>query len=285
MEEEAVYCDHGGGQMTVRHILGLSGGKDSAALAIYMKEQGITPKGMEYFFCDTGVELPEVYAFLDKMEVYLGQEIARLGAGAPGGKDFFHYLKMHDGMLPQARRRWCTRDMKLKHMEQFVGDDQAITYVGIRADEHRKGYLSHKPNISAEYPFIENDIVRKDVFEILERTVGIPEYYKWRSRSGCYFCFFQRRDEWIGLHEEHPDLFQKAVDIENSVNAQFTDMRERYTWIQGESLAELLTRKDQIIEQSRLAQIKKKNKTWQEIVADDEDDDDPEEQACAICSL
>ena len=42
----------------VRHVLGLSGGKDSSALAVYMKDK--VPE-MEYYFCDTGKELPETY--------------------------------------------------------------------------------------------------------------------------------------------------------------------------------------------------------------------------------
>lgn len=52
-----------------RHVLGLSGGKDSAALAIYLKEQG-RDKDIEYFFCDTGAELREVYDYLDRLEDY-----------------------------------------------------------------------------------------------------------------------------------------------------------------------------------------------------------------------
>ena len=55
-----------------RHLLGLSGGKDSAALAIYMRDK--IPE-MEYFFTDTGAELPETLAFVDLMEGYLGKKI------------------------------------------------------------------------------------------------------------------------------------------------------------------------------------------------------------------
>ena len=60
-----------------RHILGLSGGKDSAALAIYMS-QHYPELNIEYFFTDTGHELPEVYQFLDKLESSLNINIARL---------------------------------------------------------------------------------------------------------------------------------------------------------------------------------------------------------------
>jgi len=62
--------------MTVpeRHILGLSGGKDSTALAIYMKDR--VPQ-MEYVFCDTDKELTETYEYLNRVEAFLGKRIVR----------------------------------------------------------------------------------------------------------------------------------------------------------------------------------------------------------------
>ena len=209
-----------------RHVLGLSGGKDSAALAIYLRDTyPDIHKQAEYFFTDTGAELQEVYDFLDKLEAYLGKEIKRLSPE----RDFEHWLKLHNNYLPSPRQRWCTRMMKIKPFEAFVGDDPVVTYIGIRADENREGYVSQKDTIQAVFPFIEDGLVRTDIFKILEDTVGIPEYYRWRSRSGCYFCFFQRQDEWLGLKREHPDLFADAVRIEKEAG-------QGYTWVQGKTL-------------------------------------------------
>ncbi len=64
-------------QKPVRHLLGISGGKDSAALAIYMRDK---IPDMEYFFADTGAELPETLEFVDLMEDYLGKKIIRINA-------------------------------------------------------------------------------------------------------------------------------------------------------------------------------------------------------------
>ncbi len=260
----------------IRHVLGISGGKDSAALAIYLKQQNRVPD-MEYFFCDTGVELPEIYTFLDKLEVYLGSPIKRLG----NKKDFFHHLKMKDGMLPSPQQRWCTKDMKLAPFEEFIGNDECVSYIGIRADENREGYISHKQNIKPAFPFIHDGLVRNDIFNILRETVGIPEYYEWRSRSGCFFCFFQRKEEWIGLSERHPKEFARAVEIEK------TEGGKGYTWIDGLTLEQLIEKKDEILTNSkkRKAQIanKKDNRSWQDILIEDKQDD--ENQACLICSL
>jgi len=88
-------------QKSVRPLLGISGGKDSAALAIYMRDK--VPE-MEYFFADTGAELPETLEFVDLMQDYLGKEIIRLNAG----RDFDHYLKLNGNFLPTARSLFCT---------------------------------------------------------------------------------------------------------------------------------------------------------------------------------
>ncbi len=272
----------------LRHVLGISGGKDSAALAIYIKEHyPDVHEKVEYFFSDTGAELPEIYEFLDKLEAYLGKEINRLSSGA----DFEHWLKLHDEFLPSPKQRWCTRVMKLKPFEDFVGDDPVISYVGIRADENREGYISHKETIKAVFPFIEDGLVRDDIFKILEDSVGIPEYYKWRSRSGCYFCFFQRQSEWKGLKENHPALFEKAKEFENRVRRKhvwdegMVDVGGHgYTWSQAGTLDELVAKAEKR-ELLLSGKVPKSSKVrWQDVLKSEEDDD-PDEQACLICSL
>ena len=96
-----------------------------------------------------------------------------------------------------------------------------------------------------EFPLLDNDdvLVKDDIFRLLrESGVGVPAYYEeipfevdgktgtyCRSRSGCYFCFFQQRIEWVWLLEQHPDLYEKAMTFE----------KDGYTWIQGETLTDL----------------------------------------------
>ena len=271
-----------------RHVLGLSGGKDSAALAIYIKDRyPEIHKKIEYFFTDTGAELQEVYDFLDKLEAYLGKEIKKLSSGKP----FEHWLKIHNEYLPSPRQRWCTRMMKIKPFEAFVGNDPVISYVGIRADENREGYISQKETIKAVFPFIDDGIVRDDVFQILEDTVGIPEYYKWRSRSGCYFCFFQRQDEWLGLKRNHPELYEQAKEFEQRIRKKFSWKEGEvevggygYTWSSQGPLDELIE-KALKREEKGISKRKNSNERWQDVLRHDEEDDDPEDQACVICSL
>ncbi|TAE60415.1 MAG: hypothetical protein EAZ89_01515 [Bacteroidetes bacterium] len=106
-----------------------------------------------------------------------------------------------------------------------------------------------------DFPLLTNEevLIREDIFRILEESgVGIPDYYHKkdfvvndkvgqysRSRSGCYFCFFQQKIEWIWLYEQHPERFQKAMDYE----------KDGYTWNQEERLEDL-------VQPDRMEQIK-----------------------------
>ena len=258
----------------VRHVLGLSGGKDSSALAIYMRDR--VPE-MEYFFTDTGAELPETYEYLDRLEGFLGKPIARLSAE----RDFDHLLhKMHNNFLPSPNTRWCTVELKIAPFERWIGNDHAKSYIGIRADEPRDGYRG-RPNITPVFPFKEAGLVLADIKRILEESgIGIPEYYKWRSRSGCYFCFFQRKSEWVGLAKHHPDLFERAKAYEKPASGASSS----FTWSQGENLDQLIARAADI-EANALRRSKLATRlTWQEILGHTMEDGE-EDESCLICSL
>lgn len=325
----------------VKHLLGISGGKDSAALAIYMSNR-FPELDIEYYTCDTGKELKETYDLIKKLNSVLGKDIVMYKSmdedSSPMNNPFDHFLAIYGGYLPSPTARWCTNKMKLQPFEENVGNIPTISYVGIRGDENREGYISKKENIQTIFPFrkniwsedvikkflqntnmvavkqyyskvtsevnfgnivqyleqpislkftqrqklnalldadsrafnravfeylkrtdypvgkletfplVENDevIVLQDVFTILEESgVGVPAYYKplqysvlidgelktgeySRSRSGCYFCFYQQKIEWVWLLEQHPELYDKAIEYE----------KQGYTWM-AESLQDL----------------------------------------------
>lgn len=268
-----------------RHICLISGGKDSTALALYLRDKH--PEiDMEYLFADTGEELQETYEYLTRIEAYLGKPITRL---MPTAIDeyrdgaFQHYLSLYRDFLPSPQARWCTRKLKIEPFEAYVGDDPVKLYVGIRADEKRDGYISTKPNITPVFPFKEDGLKKPDIFRILEQSgVGTPDYYDWRSRSGCYFCFFQRKSEWLGLHDRHPDLFERAKSMEKPELG--------YTWVQGESLDELMGRRaaieDEEARRKQRAEERRRNTpaTLAELFGADPEDAD-EEPGCLICHL
>ena len=220
-----------------RHVLGLSGGRDSAALAVHMR-QTRPELDIDYFFTDTGKELPEVYEFLVKLEGFLGKPILRLNPD----RDFDFWLKQYNNFLPSAQTRWCTRQLKLRPFEQWVkpwlnAGDTVFSYVAIRVDEeYREGYASKHKSLVVKLPFKESGIDKPGVLEILEGAgLGLPAYYEWRTRSGCTFCFFQQKIEWVRLRERHPDFFEEAKSYEKNA----LEHGSPFTWSRGESLEEL----------------------------------------------
>lgn len=205
------------------HILSLSGGKDSTALAFFMKKNmpEIFEK-LELVFYDTGCDLPETYDYLNKIEVFLKKKIVRVKPE----KTFEHLLTINR-VLPSHFRRWCTVELKIRPSLKYIeekfnkeGKGFVNLYVGIRKDEeHRKGILLisdlEKEFVKPQYPLIENHICKNDVEKILiDNGISYPSYYNYRSRNGCYFCFYQNPLDWVNLYEKHPDLFKKASDYE-----------------------------------------------------------------------
>lgn len=361
--------------------MGISGGKDSAALSVYLHRK-YPQLNIEYYFCDTGKELDETYMLVEKLETVLNKKINRLKAvkNSPAGTPFDHYLEVFGGYLPSTQSRWCTRKLKLEPFEKYVGDDPVISYVGIRGDENRDAYISHKSNIQPIFPFRKNIwskdvigkvlsnlniarlteiyaqfvipikrddvikmvqktvtpefnqdqklnalldtgvetfnrvvfeflkttdyplskikefpilsnsevLVKEDIFRILrESGVGIPKYYDpidfevdgkkgryFRTRSGCFFCFFQQKIEWIWLYEQHPDLFEKAMEYE----------KDGYTWMNGEQLEELIKpERIQEIKEEHLQKVTQLSNKISDKLLDILDIDD--EMGCAICFL
>jgi len=223
-----------------RHVLNVSGGKDSSAMALLMagRVRGLEHfrvEQMEYVFCDTQKELPETYEYLARLEAELGTTIVRLNDKA----GFDHWHKVFGGYLPSPQNRWCTKYLKLKPFEAYVGSAPVVSYVGLRSDEDRVGYISKKANITTRYPLKEAGIDFAGVVRILEDSgLGLPTFMNWgRTNSGCTFCFFQTPFEWVRLYENYPDLFYEAMKYEIWDES---DKNKQFTWIQGRPLKDLL---------------------------------------------
>lgn len=223
------------------HVISISGGKDSAALAVYLKDKYPNRK-FKYMFFDTGEELDETYDYLRLIESTLGISVERLKPK----KTFDEFLTYeHNNYLPSPMERWCTIKMKLNKFMETMKEYKEFTiynYVGIRADENREGLIPTEDNIVTVMPFKEDGVTLNDVKRILhDAGIGLPKYYDviydakydieyFRSRSGCYFCFFMRQIEWVWLYEQHPEKFKAAMKYEKS----------GYTWIKDMPLSELI---------------------------------------------
>ena len=228
------------------HILSLSGGKDSTALAFFMKEN--MPEifeNTELVFCDTECELPETYDYLNKIEVFLNKKIIRIKPE----KSFDHIFHT-SFLIPAPHRRYCTIELKVKTSWNYIfkriqeqGNGIFNFYIAIRADESWRKGLSPKTEEEKKiakgiYPFVENYICKKDVEKILiDNGIFYPDYYKWRERNGCYFCFYQKPIDWINLYEHHPELYEKAMYYEEKGRKS---KEKLFTWCSFAPLREMI---------------------------------------------
>ena len=228
------------------HILSLSGGKDSTALAFFMRENmpEIFEK-LELVFYDTGCDLPETYDYLNKIEIFLNKKITRVKP-----KKSFDEIFYTNPIIPSPFKRWCTVLLKVQPSINFINSiiktnkfNKIFLYVGIRADEtNRKGVLLNseleKKYIIPQYPFKDYFIYKSDVKKILDKVgIGIPEYYKWRDRNGCYFCFYQKPIDWINLYKKYPHLYKKAMEYEE---LSYKGTKYHFGWNSKYKLNELI---------------------------------------------
>ncbi|MGI9298583.1 MAG: phosphoadenosine phosphosulfate reductase family protein [Gammaproteobacteria bacterium] len=207
---------------TMRHIISLSGGKDSTALALYMR-QAFPEIQIEYVFCDTGREFPDLYRFLDDLEDVLESPISRL---TDYGRTFDFYLEHWGWFLPGKQSRWCTKHLKLRPIERYCKQGLPCTvYIGLRADEpEREGNYGISKGIDYAYPLREACIDLNGVMNILsESQIKLPKFYAWRTTGGCWMCPWQRESEWLGLSRHEPELFAQALAEEKKAEETSKD--------------------------------------------------------------
>lgn len=226
----------------MRHIIPISG-KDSLATAIVQTARA--PEiDYEFMFNPTGQELPDVFDWLERVEIFLGKKIVFVG------RDLKQLIVEYNWFLPSRMARYCTRQSKIEPMEAYLGKSECVIYYGIRADEDRGGYdNSSSQNIHPAYPLKELGINIDMVYQINEKvnlkpptffwqsvydqvanSAGenyiretfkqwqIDALFAWRTRTNCANCFNQRKYEWVGLLEHHPEIFNEYESWEHNVS-------------------------------------------------------------------
>ena len=202
----------------VKHVVGLSGGKDSTALALWLVEN--EPREYEFICNRTGNELPPMIEHWERLERLLGQPIKPVTHSAD-------LMKLCEDMqmLPNFRARWCTRILKIEPTIEYMSSlaPGSTLYVGLRADEEaRPGIFGEEMNI--RFPLREQGWTEGDVWRYLAKMgVTIPE------RTDCAWCPFQRLAEWRGLWEKHPEVWAKGSALEKRIGHTFRSPG-RDTW-------------------------------------------------------
>lgn len=264
----------------MRHIIPISG-KDSCATAIAQMTH--RPQlTYELFFTDVGCELPETYAWLqcveekldrpitkvgksleeiifkygilpsphvrfctreakiEPMEKYIGSNAATIYFGIRADEDRVGYVSTKTNIIP----RYPLREMGLRLQDVYTildrYDLRPPRFFWQAAYNRVWHYLDKKQRRS--FPGF--------VASADEQLAKLPQWafdtlFAWRSRSNCYFCFFQRQYEWVGLLEHHPKLFERAEELERQIGND--EQKKPYTWNRDYSLADIRKYKERIL--------------------------------------
>jgi len=196
------------GEGKVKHIVGLSGGKDSTALALRLTE--VEPRDYTYFFTPTGNEPDELLEHLASLECLLKMKIVRVTNGT------LESQMDRQNALPSHRMRWCTRTLKIDPtIAYFKSVAPAVMYVGLRADEEDRAGI-YGDVVKSDFPFKRWGWTETDVWDYLhQRHVTIP------ARTGCEWCYDQTLREWRMLYRNNRESFNRAVAWEEKTGHTF----------------------------------------------------------------
>ena len=192
----------------MNHIIALSGGKDSTALALRLAE--VEPNEYTYLITPTGDELPEMVSHWENLERLLGKPLTRITNGT------LNSWIDHFNALPNWRQRWCTRLLKIEPCLAYIKSvNPATLYVGLRADEEeRKGIYSN--DVISRFPLREWGWGIDQVNKYLrDKGITIPR------RTDCARCYGQKLGEWKSLWKKHPDLYSDAEQQEIRIGSTF----------------------------------------------------------------
>jgi hypothetical protein len=202
----------------MKRIVALSGGKDSTAMALRLRE--LNPEVEFDFLCTpTGDELPEMIAHWSRLEQLLGQPLTRVTA-----KHDLNGLIEEFGALPNWRQRWCTRILKIEPCLAYLKSyPDAILYVGLRADEEERRGI-YGGDCQVVFPLrLWGWGIREVFWYLREKKVDIPK------RTDCARCYGQRLAEWKRLWQQHPEIYAHAERQEERIGNTFRSPG-RDTW-------------------------------------------------------
>lgn len=198
----------------VKHIVSLSGGKDSTAMLLRMLEEGMPVDII--IFCDTGLEFEGMYRHIDKLEKYIGIPITRLKSAQPFEYLFFEHMpkRKNPELIGRKgyswggpRNRWCTAMLKTRIIDRYLRElSKEYTlkqYIGIAADEPQRVR-------EYNYPLIDWGMTEADCLAYCkERGFDWDGLYDIFNRVSCWCCPLQSYDELRKLRRHFPELWEK----------------------------------------------------------------------------
>ena len=188
--------------------LSFGGGVNSVAMLLYCLDKGWD---FESVFVDHGTDWPETYEYLETFQSYLFKNghkpITILRPIVSKQQGLYNYC-WHYKMVPSFTFRWCTDKFKVRPSMKYY-KKPCKSMIGFDAGEAKRARPSIAKGVENRFPLIEAGMNREDCKKYIEKH-GLPV----PAKSGCFICPYQKVSKWIELESKHPDLFQKAVELE-----------------------------------------------------------------------
>jgi 3'-phosphoadenosine 5'-phosphosulfate sulfotransferase (PAPS reductase)/FAD synthetase len=203
----------------VLHIVPISGGHDSTALALLLKDR--EPRPYTYVCTPTGNELPEMFDQWQMLGSLLGSRVIPIMEG----RTLYTWSRQQKA-IPNRKMRHCTPGLKILPLARWLATLSAegpiVIYVGLRADEEaREGAIYPKLlNVSQRFPLREWGMDDPAVLGFLEqRGITVPE------RTDCAVCYHQQIGEWWRLWHDHLPFFLEGEAFEAEMGQTFRTPR------------------------------------------------------------
>ena len=195
------------------NLLSYGAGRQTAGMLALIKLGRLLPPDM-VVFADTGGEKPATYQHIKEWAKPLCA-----GLGIP-----FHEVKytirgepwtLYDyawkyQWLPQPWQRMCSTKFKMTAIERFLRPHKPVrVWLGISLDEAHRQRVSPTSWVEHVYPLVDARLTLRDCITAL-RVAAIPV----PPKSSCFFCPFQRFGQWMDMKRGSPDLYQKAIELE-----------------------------------------------------------------------
>jgi 3'-phosphoadenosine 5'-phosphosulfate sulfotransferase (PAPS reductase)/FAD synthetase len=222
--------------MGVIYHVGVSGGKDSSGVLIWMlNESGIPKEQIVASFCDTENEIEETYNHVRYLSEALDHPIEWLKPELG-----FYDLAVKKKRFPSTKARFCTQELKMKPSKEFIDNlmragHEVIAVSGVRADEseERSKLPEWGDPMDSYFGIVEwRPLIRwsiEDVFLIHKRYgIGLnPLYAKGAQRVGCFPCIMSRKAEIRNISKNWPERIEFLREKEQFPDGRFSSFFAR----------------------------------------------------------
>jgi 3'-phosphoadenosine 5'-phosphosulfate sulfotransferase (PAPS reductase)/FAD synthetase len=193
------------------NYLSFGGGVNSTAMMLLLQDQEIDFKAV---FVDTGCEWPETYQFLEYLKKR-GYEFTWLKPVVEDTTTLYDYL-LKWRILPSIFVRCCTSKFKTGPFNNYI-EKPCTVFIGYDYGEYKRRHLKDKEGITYKTPLVDNRLTRRGCIEYIKKhDLRVP------PKSGCWFCPFQGIKGFKRLRNTHPELFEKAISLEEANPRDFT---------------------------------------------------------------